>query len=140
MKAKIYPILLFTLVIVTVTILSSCKSSFPIAGTAVDCNGQMLIPIKNPTKRAAFSGGQQSMDKFLRENINLPQGTIIKGKVRVAFIVTKDGEICDVRITSKPKKYIDNEIIRVIKMMPKWVPGINESEFIDSYYLMDIKF
>ena len=45
----------------------------------------------------------------------------INGKIRVAFIITKEGEICDVRITSKPIKYIDDEFIRVFKIMPKTV-------------------
>jgi len=100
----------------------------------------MIVPLKNPTIRASFPGGQQAMYKFLRENIKLTQETKIKGKVRVAFIVTKNGEICDVRITSKPKKYIDNEVARVIKIMPKWIPGSNGDENIDCYYLLNIKF
>jgi hypothetical protein len=140
MKAKNYFNLLFTLVVLTATILPSCKTSFPIAGTPVECNGKVMVPIKNPTKRAAFPGGQQAMYKFLRENINLSQGTIIKGNVRVAFIVTKDGKICDIRITSKPRKYIDNEVTRVIKLMPKWIPGYNEDEIVDCYFLLEIKF
>jgi len=140
MKAKITLNLLFTLIVITASILSSCITSFPAAGTYVDCNGQMVMPVRNPTDRASFPGGEQVMYKFLRENIKLPHDAKVKGKVRVAFIVTKNGEICDVRITSKPKKYIDNEVARVIKMMPKWIPGINGGEIIDCYYLLDIKF
>lgn len=132
-------IILLTLAVIT-TIFYSCKSSFPAAGTPIECNGRFIKPIKNPTKRAEFTGGQIAMHKFLRENIKLPETTKIKGKVRVAFIVTKEGEICDVRVTSKPKKYIDNEVIRVIKSMPKWIPGTNEGEIIDCYYLLDIDF
>jgi periplasmic protein TonB len=140
MKAKIYLNSLFIIIVISATILSSCRSSFPTGGTAVNCNGQLLKPILNPTKRPVFPGGQQAMHKFVVENINLPQETIIKGKVRVAFIVTNDGETCDVRITSKPKEYIDNEVARVIKMMPKWIPGTNEGKIVDSYYLLDIRF
>jgi TonB family protein len=143
MKAKFYPNLLLTLVVISVTTLPSCKSSFPTAGTVVECNGQLLKPILNPTKRADFLGGKQALSEFLRANLNLPQEAInhkIKGKVRVAFIVTKEGEICDLRITSKPNKYIDNEVIRVMKKMPKWIPGINENEIVDCYYLLDIRF
>jgi TonB family protein len=143
MKAKFYPNLLLTLVVISVTTLPSCKSSFPTAGTVVECNGQLLKPILNPTKRADFFGGKQALSEFLRANLNLPQEAInhkIKGKVRVAFIVTKEGEICDLRITSKPNKYIDNEVIRVMKKMPKWIPGINENEIVDCYYLLDIRF
>jgi len=143
MKAKFYPNLLLTLVVISVTTLSSCKSSFPTAGTVVECNGQLLKPILNPTKRAEFVGGKQALYEFIRANLNLPQQAInsnIKGTVRVAFIVTKEGEICDLRITSKPKKYLDSEVIRAMKKMPKWIPGINENEIVDCYYLLDIRF
>ena len=140
MKAKIHLNLSFTFVFIIVSTFSSCKSSFPAAGTTIECNGQFVRPILNPTKRAYFPGGPQAMSKFLKDNINFSQETKVKGTVRVAFIVTKDGNICDVRITSKPKKYIDNEVTRVIKMMPKWIPGYNAGEIIDSYYLLDMKF
>ncbi len=140
MKVKIYLNLSFTFVFILVIIFSSCKSSFPAAGTAIDCDGQLVRPILNPTKRAYFPGGQQAMSNFLKGNIKLPQEPKVKGTVRVAFIVTKDGNICDVRITSKPKEYIDNEVTRVIKMMPKWIPANNAGEIIDSYYLLDMNF
>jgi hypothetical protein len=139
MKTKIFPISL-TLVFISVLIFSSCKSSFPVAGTAVDCNGKILVPIKNPTIRADYPGGKQAIYKFLRENIELPREGMKKGKVRVAFIVTKDGETCDVRITSKSREYIDSEVVRVINMMTGWNPGSNNGEIIDCYYLLDIDF
>ncbi len=80
------------------------------------------------------------MKQFLFDNVNIPLDIEVKGKVRVAFIVTKNGEICDVRITSKPKEYIDEEVSRVFRMMPKWTPGNDEGEIIDSYVLIDINF
>jgi hypothetical protein len=140
LKAKNHLHLSFLFVFIIVTTFSSCKSSFPAAGTVIECNGQFVRPILNPTKRPYFPGGPQAMSKFLKDNVKLPQETQVKGTVRVAFIITKDGSICDVRITSKPNKYIDNEVIRVIKMMPKWIPGYNAGEIIDSYFLLDLNF
>jgi len=139
MKAKIRLIV----VLVSAVILFSCKSSFPAAGTTVECNGQLIKPILNPTKCAEFPGGRQAMFTYFKENLILPKEAInqkIKGKVQAAFIITKNGEICDLRITSKPKEYLDNAVIRVIKMMPKWIPGINEGVKVDCYYLLEIQF
>ena len=138
-KSKFY--FLMTIILST-SILTSCsKSSFPPAGTTVECNGKLLQPILNPTQRPEFPGGSQAMFKFLKDNFKLPRevaGKKINGKIRVAFIITKEGEICDVRITSKPIKYIDDEFIRVFKNMPKWIPATNEGKIVDSYYLLDI--
>ncbi len=125
--------------IILSTLLLSCKSSFPHSKEPVECNGQLLKPVLNPTKRADFPGGKQAMYEFLKKEINFPQEAI-KSKIRVAFIVTKEGKICDVRITSKSKEYLDSEIMRVIEKMPKWIPGINEGEIVDCYYLLDIRF
>ena len=83
------------------------------------------------------------MFEFFRANISLPKvdkSRKIKGKVRVAFIVTREGEICDVRITSKPREYLDNEVIQAMKKMPKWKPGVNDGKIADCYYLLDIQF
>ncbi len=137
---RISSLTILLLFIFITTILSSCKSSFPAAGTPIECNGQWIKPVLNPTQRAEFIGGQQAMDKFVKENIKLPETTKIKGKVSVAFIVTKEGKICDVRVTSKPREYIDNEIIRVIKSMPNWIPANNEGEIVDCYYLLGLNF
>ena len=130
-------------IILSTSILTSCsKSSFPPAGTTVECNGKLLQPILNPTQSPEFPGGEQAIFKFLKANFKLPREVTekhISGKIRFAFIITKEGDICDVRITSKPIKYIDDEFIRVFKIMPKWIPATNEGKIVDSYYLMDIR-
>jgi len=142
MKQKIKLNFLLTIILST-TILTSCsKSSFPPAGTTVECNGKLLQPILNPTQRPVFPGGSQAMFKFLKDNFKLPKEVTEKdmeGKIRIAFIITKEGDICDVRITSKPIKYIDDEFIRIFRIMPKWIPATNEGKMVDSYYLLDIK-
>ncbi len=141
MKEKIIVYYLMT-IILSVTMLSSCcKSSFLPAGTTVECNGKLLQPVLNPTQRPVYPGHSEAMFKFLKTNFRLPQevaGQKIKGKIRVAFIVTKEGDICDVRTTSKPIKYIDDEFIRIFKIMPKWIPATNEGKIVDSYCLIDI--
>jgi hypothetical protein len=138
MKTKIHHSLFF--LIISLIILNSCKSSFPVTGTLIDCNGEQVIPVLNPTVRPTFPGGSQAMKQFLFDNVNIPLDIEAKGKVRVAFIVKENGEICDVRVTSKPKEYLDEEVSRVFRMMPKWTPGTDEGEIVDSYVLIDINF
>lgn len=139
MKTRISHCILFTLFAISIVSITSCKSSFPAAGTVVDCNGKQVVPVLNPTQRAYFPGGSQAMFNFFRENINLPNDAL-KGKVRIAFIVTREGEICDVRVTSYTKNPLKDEVIRVVETMPRWIPGNNHGTIIDCYYLLDIKF
>ena len=42
-------------------------------------------------------------------------------------------------IISKSSTYLDDEIVQVMELMPKWTPGINEEKIVDSYFLMDIR-
>ena len=141
MKDKIILYFSLTIFLISATILTSCKSSFPPAGTMVECNGKLLQPIQNPSQKASYPGGSEAMFQFLKDNFKLPPEIAnedINGKIRVAFIITKEGETCDVRITSKPIKYLDEEFVRIFKMMPKWIPAKNGGENVDSYYLLDI--
>ena len=143
MKLRINRNFSLTLVVTIITALSACKSTFPTADTTVEYQGQVLKPVFNPTTRPSFPGGNLVMSEFVKSNFKLPKegsNNETKGKVRVVLVVTKEGEICDTRITSKPHKYLDEELIRVIKMMPKWIPATNGGENVDSYYMLDVNF
>lgn len=141
MKTNIFSYFLIFIIGLSANILFSCKSSFPVSGTLIECNGRLIKPIRNPDIRPEFPGGRQAMHEYFGNNLTPPTEDLnkkVKGKIRVVFVVTKEGEICDIRITSKPKEYFDNEVIRVMKLMPKWTPAIHEDEIVDSYYLLDI--
>lgn len=73
-----------------------------------------------------FPGGEEALYKYLMENIKYPQlneENAIQLKVYVTFVVEKDGSISDVRVLRGSGSALDEEAIRVIKSMPKWLPG-----------------
>ena len=139
MKITTNNYLIVMVFIILAVFISSCASVFPPAGTIIDCNGQKVIPIKNPSVRASFPDGKNAMLEFFLRNFNYSKGKF-KGSVTLAFIVTKEGNICDVRITSKSKEYLANEVARMLKIMPRWNPAINEGENVDSYNYIKFKF
>ena len=144
MKEKMNPKLLFSIIftVISIMILTSCRSSFLTAGTTIECDGKFLQPVTNPTERACFSKDSLAIFNYLKANFKRPQeiaGKKFIGKVRVVFIISKEGEVCDVRVISKPRKYIDDEFVRILKIMPKWKPAKNEGKVVDSFYLLDIK-
>ncbi len=47
----------------------------------------------------------------------------MQGKVIVQFVVNKDGSIVDLVVVRSVHPYLDKEVFRVIKTMPKWKPG-----------------
>ena len=81
--------------------------------------------------------------QFLATNTNYPSEAKINnisGTVYVTFVVNKDGTIRDVRVVRGVTKLLDEEAIRVVKLMPKWIPGKTRGKNVDVAYNIPIKF
>ena len=72
-----------------------------------------------------FTGGSKAMFKFLADNIRYSvDSTGINGKVYVAFMVNTDGTIADITIKRGSNPALNEEVIRVVKLMSgKWRCG-----------------
>ncbi|MBK8565256.1 MAG: energy transducer TonB [Saprospiraceae bacterium] len=71
------------------------------------------------------SGGP-AMIRFISENKQYPASAKekgIEGTVVVTFIVEKDGSLTDVKLEKSISQDLDEEALRLVKSMPKWVPG-----------------
>lgn len=78
-----------------------------------------------------FPGGLVAMMKWLTRNLRYPkalEAQHVQGKVVAEFIVNKDGSITDVRINSGLHPLCDGEVLRVLRMMPRWTPGVMDGE------------
>lgn len=74
----------------------------------------------------AFPGGDAALMKYLRDNIHYPAVAAengVQGRVVVGFVVERDGSITDVNIMKGQDPSLDKEAMRVVKSMPKWIPG-----------------
>ena len=73
-------------------------------------------------RRACF---QDKMNKHIRNNFRYPeiaQEMGIQGRVYVNFIISKDGNITNVRMRG-PDKNLEKEASRIISKLPKMIPG-----------------
>lgn len=78
-----------------------------------------------------FPGGAVAFLKWLNANLKYPanaQKAKIEGKVVAQFLVNEDGSITDIKLTKKLHPQCDNEALRVLKMMPRWTPGIENNK------------
>lgn len=79
-----------------------------------------------PDQEAQFPGGATSMKSFLAENINYPEKAMnegVQGKVFVEFVVEVDGSISNVRVIRGVSPEIDEEAVRVVRLLPKLSPA-----------------
>ena len=78
-----------------------------------------------------YPGGMVEFMKWLTATLKYPDRALkmkIRGKVMVSFIVNKDGSISDIKLVRSVHKLLDDEALRVIKMMPNWKPGLEKGK------------
>jgi protein TonB len=78
-----------------------------------------------------FPGGPTELMKFLTRNLKYPKAVEQQkqqGKVVAEFIVNKDGSVTDVKIVASFNAQCDREVLRVLRMMPRWTAGIQNNE------------
>lgn len=79
-----------------------------------------------PDIEASYPGGNTAMMKFIAENVVYPKEAIekgIQGRVFTQAVVLEDGTLTDIKVMRGVSPEIDAEAVRVISMMPKWIPG-----------------
>lgn len=93
--------------------------------------------------KPSFPGGEEARLKWLRENLEYPQQAItdeIQGLVQVGFVVEKDGSITNVKVVQSAHSTLDREAIRLVKAMPKWIPGKQNGNTVRAYFTQPIRF
>ena len=89
-----------------------------------------------------FPGGREAMNKFILSRYTFPDlendEDSIKGKVFVSFVVEKDGNITDIKIIRDFGYGSGDQILKILKTMPKWKPGQQNGKNIRCYYMLPI--
>ncbi len=90
-----------------------------------------------------FEGGEQGRIAFLQQNLRYPKSARDAGEqgtVFVSFVISSEGEIADVKVLRGVSKAIDEEAVRVVKMMPRWTPAKLDGEPVNIQFNMPIRF
>jgi len=90
-----------------------------------------------------FPGGDQALLDFVYKNLKYPESAIKEkkeGKAILRFVVTKTGEVNKVEVIRSLQADCDKEAIRVVKMLPKFVPGKQSGVLVDVWYTLPVTF
>ena len=82
-------------------------------------------------EKPSYVGGMEQLIAYLSNNIKYPvdaKENGIEGKVIVSFVVEIDGSISNTMVEKGVHPMLDQEALRVVKMMPKWNPGKKDGE------------
>jgi periplasmic protein TonB len=90
-----------------------------------------------------FPGGEKALPQFLADNIQYPEKAKtnnIQGTVLASFIVETDGTISNLSILRGIGSGCDEEVIRVLKKMPKWKAGVQRGKNVRVKINIPVKF
>lgn len=81
--------------------------------------------------------------KWLYPNIKYPQYALdneIYGVVIVSFIIEQDGTLTNAKIERSPDESLSEEALRVVRLSPKWEPGMQEGRKVRTKLMIPIRF
>jgi TonB family protein len=90
-----------------------------------------------------FPGGDIALNKWLRKNMKYPKEATaknIQGKVFVSFIINKEGKILNPKVTKRVDPLLDAEALRVVKIMPNWIPAKDKGKTVSVSYALPLNF
>ena len=102
----------------------------------VDGNGETIHQVVE--EQPQFPGGEQAMNEYFKKNVKTDVGVKYESPI-VSIVVKKDGTITDARLLqSSGVEAIDNEVLRVVRAMPKWAPAKLGDENVNSVHVFPV--
>ncbi len=86
---------------------------------------------------------QQKLLEFIYSNIKYPEiakETQVEGVVVVQFVVEPDGSISNIKVVRDIGAGCGEEAMRVVKMMPNWIPGRQRTKKVRVLFNLPIRF
>lgn len=101
------------------------------------------VPYQAVEQMPQFPGGDAALMEYIQKNMKYPAIAAengIQGRVIVRFVVSKTGDIQDVTVLRGVDSSLDKEAVRVIKSMPKWIPGKQNGNNVAVYFTVPVMF
>jgi TonB family protein len=96
-----------------------------------------------PEQTASFPGGMQKLQEFINENIQYTEEmneTCAQGRVIVQFVIEKDGTVTNPKVVRSIDPLFDKEALRIVSIMPKWIPARRNGNVIRTTYVVPVTF
>ena len=90
-----------------------------------------------------YPGGKAALYRFLNKNLRVPEEHMEPGqRIRqlVRFVVQQDGTITGLSFVESGGSVFEQEVIRVVKKMPKWIPGHQNGRDVSVFFTIPIIF
>ena len=129
--------------IISPDLVSEVKMISKIQGDTIKSNKRNSEIFDAVEQNPQFIGGMEALGKFLQSNLKYPasaQKVNVSGKVYIQFIVNTDGSASDFAVLKSAGYGFDEEALRVLKLAPKWIPGMQSGRIVRCRYIVPINF
>ncbi len=94
-------------------------------------------------EKPIFPGGDAALLQFIRDNTRYPpiaKENGIQGRVFVQFVIDVNGKVTSVQIARGVDPYLDQEALRVVRLLPDWKPGRQRGQNVPVSFIVPINF
>ena len=96
-----------------------------------------------PEQAASFPGGHNALREFIDNNLRYPDildTSSVQGRVVVRFVIEKDGTVTNPKVVKSIDPVLDQEALRIVSIMPKWIPAKMNGKAIRTTYTVPVNF
>jgi len=113
------------------TVLAEMDKEEPKALASLDVDPNNPLNFHVVEDLPQYPGGAVEFMKWLTKNLKYPKHAVDQkkqGKVVAVFYVEKDGSVTGINVVQSLSPECDAEALRVLRMMPKWKPGVQNDK------------
>jgi TonB family protein len=129
-------------------LLSLLMSFLLVCMTTVPTQAQDSIVVKKKVyygieHMPEYPGGEDAMLAFIKKNLKYPAVAAeqrVEGRVTIRFVINAEGDVTDVNVLRSLSKECDDEAVRVVKLMPRWIQGTQYGKAVPVYFTLPVVF
>lgn len=94
-------------------------------------------------KMPQYATGELGLSNFISQTLRYPAQARqegIQGRILCTFVVASDGSVSNIEVVEGANQALNDEAVRVLSLMPNWIPGENNGEKVNVRCLLPIDF
>lgn len=120
------------------------KSQAVVEKILIEKETEQDTALKFPETPAEYPGGIIELSRFISKNVTLPNEIAGAGciTIYVKFTINSEGFVSDASILKGARDcpQCDEEVLRVIKLMPKWKPATSKGKAVANTWTLPVRF
>ena len=96
-----------------------------------------------PEQLPVFPGGEHALLAYVAQHLKYPAQAIrdrVQGVVQLRFVVLENGRVGQVQIIKSLESHCDAEAKRVVRSLPRFIPGKQGGKAVRVWYTLPIRF